>query len=114
MKPLDDTFTHQGCYDDGSFLDFLFVRYLTIGWKPERSIGVCADLIIEIEQRMELLVLQDRGKKILQKAKHQQTLHHPHLDFSILLTSSFCFASVKQWMSSRLSSTNPTCPIKLN
>ena len=69
MKPLDDTFTHHGCYDDdSSFFDFLFVQHLTIGWKPERSIGVCADLIIEIEQRMELLVLQDRSKKILQKA----------------------------------------------
>ena len=29
-----------------------------------------------------------------------------------LLTSSFCFASVKQWMSSRLSSTNPTWMLK--
>ena len=107
------------------------------GMKPERSIGVCADLIVEIEQRMKLLVLKDRSKKILQKATsaypsligtliifhnffgnfavnlfciifqhfdlfwHLLHQHHP-------LTSSFCFASVKQWMSSRLSSTNPT------
>ena len=43
-------------------------------------------------------------------------LHHRHFfasasqfGISILIpTSSFCFASVKQWMSSRLSSTNPT------
>ena len=36
--------------------------------KPERSIGVCADLIIEIEKGVELLVLKDGGQKILQKA----------------------------------------------
>ena len=34
--------------------------------KPERSIGVCADLIIEIEQRVELLVLKNGSKKILE------------------------------------------------
>ena len=49
--------------------------------KPERSIGVCADLIIEIEQRMELLVLKDGGKKILQKA----TSASPSFPFAISL-----------------------------